>query len=85
MRLVAYPAVWGKSGIKSFICGQNDKGLREGLGAGSTAIGAAMTHFDPDTNWSPSSDSDKKRESVMTSSSIFAGVLHIVRVLSERP
>jgi hypothetical protein len=51
--LVAYPAVWGKSGIKSFICGQNDKVYERDLGARSAAIGAAMTRFDPDTNWSP--------------------------------
>ena len=50
--LVAYPAAWGKSGIKSFICGQNDKVYERDLGAGSTAIGAAMTRFDPDKNWS---------------------------------
>jgi hypothetical protein len=51
--LVAYPAVWGKSGIKSFICGQNGKVYERDLGARSTSIGAAMSRFDPDANWSP--------------------------------
>jgi hypothetical protein len=51
--LVAYPAVWGKSGIKSFICGQNGKVYERDLGARSATIGAAMTRFDPDANWSP--------------------------------
>lgn len=51
--LVAYPAEWGKSGIKSFICGQNGKVYERDLGARSTQIGAAMSRFDPDSNWSP--------------------------------
>jgi len=51
--LVAYPAEWGKSGIKSFICGQNGKVYERDLGARSTQIGAAMSRFDPDSSWSP--------------------------------
>lgn len=49
--LVAYPAHWGDSGIMTFIVNQNEKVFQRNLGEKSAEAGAAMTVFDPDSNW----------------------------------
>ena len=49
--LVAYPAHWGESGVMTFIVNQWGKVYERNLGADSAEIAAAMTEFDPDTDW----------------------------------
>jgi DUF2950 family protein len=49
--MVAYPAVWGESGVMSFIVSNNGKIYQKDLGKDSTAIGAKMAAFDPDAGW----------------------------------
>ena len=49
--LVAYPAHWGESGIMTFIVNQNGKIYQCNLGGKSAELGAAMTVFNPDSQW----------------------------------
>ena len=49
--MVAFPAKWGESGVKTFIVNQNGKVYEKNLGKNSTAIGAKMTSFDPGPGW----------------------------------
>ncbi len=49
--LVAYPAHWGESGIMTFIVNQNGKIYQHNFGEKSAQLGAAMTAFNPDQNW----------------------------------
>jgi hypothetical protein len=49
--LVAYPAHWGESGVMTFIVNQWGKVYQRNLGAQSAEIAAAMTDFDPDSDW----------------------------------
>ena len=51
--LVAYPAHWGESGVMTFIVNQWGRVYERNLGADSAEIAAAMTEFDPDSDWSP--------------------------------
>ena len=49
--LVAYPAVYGQSGVMTFIVSHSGKVYENNLGKNSTAIGAKMTAFDPGPGW----------------------------------
>lgn len=49
--LVAYPAHWGESGVMTFIVNQWGKIYERNLGPRSADIAAAMTAFDPDSDW----------------------------------
>ena len=51
--LVAWPAKYGDSGVETFVCGENGVVFQKNLGPNSTALGAAMTQFNPDSTWSP--------------------------------
>jgi Protein of unknown function (DUF2950) len=51
--LVAYPAHWGESGVMTFIVSQSGKVYERNLGEDSADVGAAMTDFDPDSDWTP--------------------------------
>ncbi len=51
--MVAFPAVYGKSGVMTFIVSNNGKIFEKDLGKNSAQIGAAMTTFDPGPGWSP--------------------------------
>ena len=51
--LAAWPANWGKSGVQTFICGQNAEVFQKNLGPNAAALGAAMTQSDPDSSWAP--------------------------------
>jgi len=48
---VAYPAHWGESGVMTFIVNQWGKIYQRNLGEQSAEIAAAMTVFDPDSDW----------------------------------
>ncbi len=49
--MVAYPDVYGNSGVMTFIVSNNGKVYEKDLGANSAQIGAAMTSFDPGPGW----------------------------------
>ena len=49
--MVAYPARYGDSGVMTFIVSNNGKIYERDLGGSSTAIGAALTTFDPGPGW----------------------------------
>jgi hypothetical protein len=49
--LVAWPAEYGRSGIKTFIVNQDGVIYEKDLGATTSAAAATMTDFDPDKTW----------------------------------
>jgi len=48
---VAYPAVYGNSGVMTFSINQDGVLLEKDLGKDTTTIAAAMNDFDPDPGW----------------------------------
>lgn len=53
---VAYPAEYGKSGIKSFIVNQRGIVFEKDLGAATRKLAEEMAAFDPDPSWEPVDD-----------------------------
>jgi hypothetical protein len=51
--LVAWPTEWSNTGVMTFIVNQQGKVYQRNLGKKTAKIGAAMTWFDPDSNWTP--------------------------------
>jgi len=49
--MVAYPDVYGESGVMTFIINHNGKVYEKNLGEDSAQIGAGMTAFDPGAGW----------------------------------
>ena len=49
--LVAWPAVFGSSGVMTFIVGPDGDVYQKDLGAETTSMATAMTTFDPDPTW----------------------------------
>jgi len=49
--MVAYPAVWDKTGVMTFIVNHNGKVFQKDLGKDSATIGAKMSAFDPGAGW----------------------------------
>ena len=54
--VVAWPAEYGNSGIKTFIVNQRDLVFEKDLGADTAKIASAMTEYDPDDSWNPVED-----------------------------
>ena len=50
---VAYPAVYGNSGIMTFLVNQDGVVLEKDLGKDTVATASAMSSFDPDSTWKP--------------------------------
>jgi Protein of unknown function (DUF2950) len=50
--MIAWPAVFGSSGIVTFIVGPDGDVYQQDLGSRTGRIAAAMTTFDPDLSWS---------------------------------
>jgi hypothetical protein len=50
--LVAAPAVYGNSGVKTFIVSQDGVVFEKDLGEATAKIAAQMTAFNPDSTWS---------------------------------
>ncbi len=48
---VAYPAVYGNSGVMTFLINQDGVLLQKDLGKDTTTVAAAMNDFDPDPGW----------------------------------
>jgi hypothetical protein len=51
--LVAWPAEWGNTGVMTFIVNQQGKVYQCNLGKKTAKFAAAMTRFDPDSQWTP--------------------------------
>lgn len=51
--MVAWPAAYGESGVKTFICGENGVVFEKDLGPHTAALGAGMTQYNPDSSWKP--------------------------------
>jgi len=49
--LVAYPAVYGSSGVMTFIVGAQGKIYQKNLGPNTSKIAPAMTAYNPDESW----------------------------------
>jgi hypothetical protein len=49
---VAYPAVYGNSGVMTFMINQDGVVLQKDLGKATEQTATAMTEFDPDSGWS---------------------------------
>jgi hypothetical protein len=49
--LVAYPAKYGDSGIKTFIVNQDGVTFEKDLGKSTGEVASAMTEFNPDRSW----------------------------------
>lgn len=54
--LVAYPAVYGTSGIKTFVVNQLGLVFEKDLGPSTATVAARMTAYDPDRSWAPAAD-----------------------------
>jgi hypothetical protein len=51
--MVAWPAVYGDSGVETFLCGQNGVVYHKNLGPNTAALGASMGQYNPDSTWTP--------------------------------
>lgn len=49
--LVAYPAVYGSTGVMTFVVDEDGRVYQKDLGAQTDATAAAMTAYDPDSTW----------------------------------
>lgn len=49
--LIAYPEVWGETGIMTFLCDQRGNVFERNLGADTAAIAATIRSFNPGTAW----------------------------------
>jgi hypothetical protein len=49
--LIAFPAIWGDSGVMTFIVNQNGIVYQKNLGPDTVKIAAAITEFNPDLSW----------------------------------
>lgn len=49
--LVAYPAVWGNSGVMTFVINQEGRVYQKNFGPRTVEIAGAMTEYNPDSTW----------------------------------
>ncbi len=49
--LIAWPAKWGSSGVKTFIVNNQGRIYEKSLGPNTAAIAAAISEYDPDPSW----------------------------------
>ena len=53
---IAWPAIYGKGGVMTFIVNQQGIVFQKDLGEGTAAAAAAITAYDPDETWDPTGD-----------------------------
>ena len=58
--VVAYPAIWGASGVMTFLVNHDGVVYEKDLGPKTAAIVKAMTKFDPDDTWRVVTDQDEE-------------------------
>jgi hypothetical protein len=51
--MVAWPAAYGDSGVETFICGEDGVVYQKNAGPNTSALGMAMTEYNPDSTWTP--------------------------------
>jgi Protein of unknown function (DUF2950) len=51
--ILAYPAEYKASGVKTFLIGRRGVVYQKDLGDGTDAVAKAMTAYDPDSSWKP--------------------------------
>jgi hypothetical protein len=51
--MLAVPAIYGETGVMSFLVGENGRILQADLGAETLDIAEGITLFDPDARWTP--------------------------------
>ena len=56
---VAYPAIWGASGVMTFLVNHDAVVYEKDLGPKTASIAQAMTKFDPDETWQVVPDQDE--------------------------
>ncbi len=49
--MVAYPAIWGNSGVMTFIVNQQGRVYQKNLGPNTDKMAEAMTEYNPDPSW----------------------------------
>jgi hypothetical protein len=49
--ILAFPAAYRSSGVKTFVVGQDGRIFEKDLGSGTTQLAAAMKSYDPDVTW----------------------------------
>jgi Protein of unknown function (DUF2950) len=49
--MVAWPAAYGDSGVKTFVCGENGVVYQKDLGPNTPVLGASMAQYNPDASW----------------------------------
>jgi Protein of unknown function (DUF2950) len=54
--LVAWPADYASSGVKTFIINQYGEVYEKDLGAGTAKAAQAMTEYNPDKTWKKTTD-----------------------------
>jgi hypothetical protein len=54
--MVAWPAVYGESGVMTFLVNQSGTVLERDMGLETDAIGPKMLTYNPDAGWLPAED-----------------------------
>ena len=49
--LLAWPAAYDDTGVKTFMCGQDGTVYQKDLGPGTAALASGMTQYNPDSSW----------------------------------
>ena len=49
--LIAYPAIYGDSGVMTFIVNQSGIVFEKNLGSDTARIARQITQYDPDSSW----------------------------------
>ena len=49
--LLAFPAMYGSSGVMTFVVNQEGIVFERNLGPGTARVARAVTAYDPDDNW----------------------------------
>jgi len=52
--LLAYPAIYGNSGVMTFIVNQDGIVYQRNFGPATSRIAQQITQYDPDPSWQPS-------------------------------
>ena len=51
--LVAYPAVYGSSGVMTFVVNQHGSVYEKDLGRNTSSLAAKISEYNPDGSWEP--------------------------------
>jgi hypothetical protein len=54
--LIAYPAVWGQSGVMTFIVNQQGQVFQKNLGEKTADLAGAIKEYNPDSTWTAVKD-----------------------------